>query len=41
MLGFCPEPAFVALTFQPLQTLLFLIAMCIGIQLCNWLQGSK
>ncbi len=39
MLGFCPGPVFVAISYQPLQTLLFLIAMCVGIRMYSWLHG--
>lgn len=39
LLGFCPGPAFAAMSLQPLQTLLFLIAMCLGIKIFSWLHG--
>lgn len=41
LLGFCPRPAFVAMSIQPLQTLLFLIAMCVGIKIFSWLHASN
>ncbi len=41
LLGFCPGPAIVAMTINPLPGLVFVLAMGLGMHLANWLKQAR